>query len=405
VTSTAGPSPGVDAVIVAAGASSRMGGLDKLGAMVGGRSLLAWTVARLAEAPAVERIILVAESGRARQLESQHVPGGRITSVVPGGSRRQESVAAGVSELDRLDGGRAVGDRIVLIHDGARPLVTAALVERVAAAAAEHGAAIPVVPVAETVKRIAHGQVEATLDRDDLATAQTPQGFRRSVIATAYERIDPAGADEWTDEAALCESAGIAVHVVPGEVSNLKVTLPSDLDRAAGLLGVSIETRVGMGRDSHPFGPGMVLALGGIEISGAPRLHGHSDGDVVLHAVADAFLGATGLGDLGRLHPAGPETPAGIASRALLVDVVDRLANAGWRPAAVDVTIVGARPTLAPHLDSMRSAIAGLLRLRPDAVSVKASSGNLSGDAGAGRVIAAEVVATVRPRGDDGAAG
>jgi 2-C-methyl-D-erythritol 2,4-cyclodiphosphate synthase len=155
--------------------------------------------------------------------------------------------------------------------------------------------------------------------------------------------------------------------------------------------------RTGIGHDSHPFGPGEPLALGGIEIAGAPRLHGHSDGDVALHAICDALLGAAGLGDLGRVFPAGPATPAGIASTELLAEVVRRVADAGHRPASLDVTIVAARPRLGAHLDAMRDAIAGTLGIAPVAVNVKASTGNLDGMEGAGRGISALAVATLEP--------
>jgi 2-C-methyl-D-erythritol 2,4-cyclodiphosphate synthase len=154
-------------------------------------------------------------------------------------------------------------------------------------------------------------------------------------------------------------------------------------------------TRTGFGADLHPFGPATGLRLGGVEIAGAPRLHGHSDGDVALHAIAGALLGATALGDLGGLHPADARTPRGIASADLLRSVVVTLAEHGWRPTSVDVSIRAARPWLADHLPGMRLAIAELLGLNSMVVSVKASTGNLSGDAGAGRVIEAEAVATV----------
>lgn len=158
---------------------------------------------------------------------------------------------------------------------------------------------------------------------------------------------------------------------------------------------VGRDRRVGVGLDRHPFGPGGPLRLGGIEVAGAPRLHGHSDGDVALHAIAEALLGSTGLGDLGRVFPADDRTPEGIASTELLADVLGRVAAAGWRPTSIDLTIVGARPRLAPHLDAIRAAIAAILGLEPAAVSVKASSGNLSGDDGAGRTISATAVVLV----------
>jgi len=159
------------------------------------------------------------------------------------------------------------------------------------------------------------------------------------------------------------------------------------------------DTRTGFSTDVHPFGPEVGLWLGGVEIPAAPRLHGHSDGDAALHAIAGALLGACGLGDLGSVYPADERTRRGIASGELLRGVVKRLGDAGWRPSSVDVTIVAGRPRLGEHLPAMRSAIAGLLALGTDAVSVKASTGNLSGDVGAGRVIEAHAVATLRRLG------
>jgi len=302
-------------------------------------------------------------------------------------------VAAGVRWLDAAD--PAGRDRPVLVHDGARPLVTPALVGAVAAAVSRHGAAIPVVPVAETLKRVEDGRVAGTVDRAGLAAAQTPQGARRGLLLEAFDRFPPDGPDTFTDEAALLEACRIPVHAIPGEPANLKVTLPDDLRRVEHALA-PVAARTGFGHDSHPFGPGTGLRLGGVEIAGAPRLAGHSDGDVALHAVADALLGAAGLGDLGRLFPADARTPRGIASDELLREVVARLAAAGLAPASVDVVVIGARPRLGDRLDAMRDAIAALLGLDPGTVNVKASSGNLSGDEGAGRSIAARAVATVR---------
>jgi 2-C-methyl-D-erythritol 2,4-cyclodiphosphate synthase len=161
-------------------------------------------------------------------------------------------------------------------------------------------------------------------------------------------------------------------------------------------------TRTGFGSDRHPFGAGDGLRLGGIEIAGAPRLHGHSDGDAALHAAANALIGAAGIGDLGELYPADERTPQGSASSVFVRDVVTRLAALGWRPASLDLTIRGARPRLAPHVSAMRDAIARLLGVDPGAVGVKTSTGNLSGDAGAGRVIEAEAIATIVRSTDGG---
>ncbi len=389
----------VDVVVVAAGASRRMGGRDKLSAEIGGRPLLAWTLERLASAAEIGRIVVVTGPDRIAALVRAAWLPASVIDVVGGGPRRQESVAAGVVRLG-LEPGGDDPERLILVHDGARPLVSARLVGAVASAAREHGAAIPVLALSETVKRIVAGQVVATLERSELATAQTPQGVRRGLLEQAWTSFPPGGPVTFTDEAGLLEACRIPVHAVPGDPMNLKVTVPEDLDRAAAILGGAGSggaLRVGFGTDGHPFGPGAPLALGGLTIPGAPRLHGHSDGDVVLHAVADALLGAAGLGDLGRLFPAGPQTTAGIASTELLAGAMERVRDAGYGPSSLDLTIVAARPRLAGHLDPMRAAIAALVGLAPERVNVKASTGNLEGWQGAGRGISASAVAVVEP--------
>ncbi len=292
-----------------------MGGRDKLAVEIGGRPLLAWTLDALVAAPEVARLVVVTAAGRRGAIADAPWLPTSVIDVVAGGARRQESVRAGFAALEDAGSDDA---GVVLVHDAARPLVPPSLVGAVAAATAEHGAAIPIVPVAETIKRVAGGRVLTTVDRRDLGAAQTPQGVRRDLLREAYRRFPADGPDTFTDEAALLEACSIEVHVVPGDPGNLKVTLPADLERVADVLAARSATRTGIGHDSHPFGPGMPLALGGIEIAGAPRLAGHSDGDVALHALADALLGAAGLGDLGRLFPADARTPAGIASARLL---------------------------------------------------------------------------------------
>ncbi len=385
--------PGADVVVVAAGSSQRMAGTDKLLAPIGGRPLIAWTLDALAAAPGVERLIVVTTPDRVAAWRAAPWLPACVTDVVPGGATRQASVAAGVRRLGALDpGGR---DRPVLVHDGARPLVSPALVAAVIAAVESHGAALPVLPVTETLKRVGDGRALETVDRSTLATAQTPQGARRGLLVDAWATFPPDGPREFTDEAALLEACTIPVYAIPGEPANLKVTLPDDLRRVEQAL-VPASVRVGFGHDSHPFGPGTGLRLGGIEIPGAPRLAGHSDGDVVLHAVADALLGAAGLGDLGRLFPADVRTPVGIESTALVAEVVARLARVGLAPAGVDLVVIGARPRLGVRLEEMRDAIARVLGLDAGSVNVKASTGNLAGDEGAGRSISARAVATLR---------
>jgi 2-C-methyl-D-erythritol 4-phosphate cytidylyltransferase/2-C-methyl-D-erythritol 2,4-cyclodiphosphate synthase len=422
--------PGVDAIVVAAGTSARMAGADKLAARVAGRPLLAWTLAGVAAAPRVERIVLVAPPERVAWLADGGWLPPTVVATVDGGARRHESVASGLAALDALDAAGlgppaarvpdapvardagASGDRIVLVHDGARPVVPADLVDRVTAAAALHGAAIPVTPVVETLKRIDGDVVTTTVDRSGLGASQTPQAYRRSVLAAAFARFPPAGPEAWTDEAALLEACSMTVHAVPGDPTNLKVTFPDDLARVAAhlpateALGPALSSptgdgaaplRVGLGEDLHPFGPGGPLVLGGVAFPGAPRLHGHSDGDVVLHAVADALLGAAGLGDLGRVAPAGPETPRGVDSGSLLARVVALVRAAGWTPSSIDLTVTGARPRLGTRLPEMAAAIADALAIPAGRVSVKASTGNLVGPEGAGRAIGARAIVVVVP--------
>ena len=369
-----------------------MGGADQLLVEIDGRPLLAWTLAALVAAPEVTRVVVVTSAERRGEIAAAHWLPAAVVDVVTGGERRQESVHAGFVALDR-DGSEETG--VVLVHDAARPLVTPELVAAVADATARHGAAIPIVPIAETIKRIEGDLVGATVDRTGLGAAQTPQGARRDLLREAYGRFPANGPATFTDEAALLEACSIAVHVVPGDPGNLKVTLPADLHRAAAALTGARIARTGIGHDSHPFGPAMGLRLGGLDIADAPRLAGHSDGDVVLHAIADALLGATGQGDLGRLFPADGRTPSGIASSLLIAEVRRRVEAAGWRPVAVDLTIIAARPRLGTHLEPIRQSIAALLGMAHDAINVKASSGNLDGAEGAGRSISALAIATV----------
>lgn len=391
---TAAADPAV-AVVVAAGSSTRMGGADKLYAPLAGRTVLERSVAAVAAVEAVREIVVVVAPGR--ESAATALVGGPAVDIVTGGSTRSASVAAGLRALGVLPASSRPGDPVVLVHDAARPLASPELVRAVVVAAAHHGAAIPVLPVPETLKRIDDaGRIIATVDRRSLAAAQTPQGARASLLARAFLELPAGGDREFTDEAARLEACRIPVQTIPGDPVNLKVTVPADLARAAALLDAASTRRVGYGTDSHRFGPGVALQLGGVAVPAAPRLHGHSDGDVALHAVADALLGAAGLGDLGRLFPADARTPVGVSSRDLLASVLEHLERAGWRPAALDLTIVGARPRLAGHLDEIRSSVARILGLGPDSVDVKAATGNLSGDAGAGRGMEAVALATIQ---------
>jgi 2-C-methyl-D-erythritol 4-phosphate cytidylyltransferase/2-C-methyl-D-erythritol 2,4-cyclodiphosphate synthase len=384
-----------DAIVVAAGSSRRMDGLDKLAWEVAGRPLLAYTLDAITGAPSIEGVVVVTAGERVGEVQAAPWLPAAVLAVVEGGADRHASVAAGFAALEAARPDPS-GTRPVLVHDGARPCIDGSLVEAVVAAVERHGAAIPAIPVAETIKRVEGDRVLGTVDRSDLVAAQTPQGVRRDLLRVALSSA-AARAGGWTDEAALLEACTIPVHVLPGDPSNLKVTVPADLARATAILAPDATTtrRTGIGHDGHRFGPGGPLMLGGIAFEGAPRLVGHSDGDVLLHALADALLGAAGLGDLGRLVPADSSTPRGIAGERIIATVLERLAAAGWRPVQVDATLIGARPRLGPRLDAMRAAVADLLGLSPTAVNVKASSGNLDGTEGAGRGMSALVVAII----------
>jgi 2-C-methyl-D-erythritol 4-phosphate cytidylyltransferase/2-C-methyl-D-erythritol 2,4-cyclodiphosphate synthase len=360
-----------------------MGGTDKLFEDLGGRPLLAWSIDAMADAESVRDVVVVARVDRVSELASQ--PWLRGARVLAGGPQRSDSVRAGVG---------VTASEVVLVHDGARPLASSQLADAVARAAAEHGAAVPAIPVVDSLKRAQAGVLTESVERAGLVRTQTPQGARRDLLVRAF---DAAGGRSFSDEAALLEAAGIPVTTVPGDAANIKVTDAEDLVlvRALATAGGKDE-RLGFGEDSHGFGPGDGLMLGGILIAEAPRLYGHSDGDVVLHAIATALLSATGLGDLGRLFPASDRSTRGIASSQLLAEAVRQAVENGWQVRQAQVSLVGSRPRLGGRrLDQMREAVASLLGVGADRIAVVASTGNLSGPEGAGRVIRASALVTV----------
>jgi 2-C-methyl-D-erythritol 4-phosphate cytidylyltransferase/2-C-methyl-D-erythritol 2,4-cyclodiphosphate synthase len=377
--------PYADAVVVAAGRSSRMGGLDKLDAVIAGRTVLEHAVDAVAVPGLVERTIIVVSPERVDDVAGRTWVRARGCEVVAGGTRRQDSVAAGVAPTTA---------RVVLVHDGARPLVPAAVVIAVAEAADRTGAAIPVLPHADALKRVSGDRIVGAADRDGLVRAQTPQGSRRDLLVGALMRH--ADGPPAADEAELLARDGIPVITVPGDPANLKITHPADLDLVRRTFHAATPTAIGHGWDSHPFGPRDGLRIGGLTVEAAPRLHGHSDGDVVLHALCDALLGAAGLGDLGRLFPAGDPGTAGVDSAVLVREVVARAQRAGVVASQVDLSIRGARPRLgAARLEAMRTRVGELIGLDPERVSVTAATANLAGDEGAGRVISADCLVMV----------
>lgn len=381
-------SPFADAVIVAAGNASRMAGIDKLEADLAGRPLLQWSVDSLVAAHSIERVIVVVRPERVDHFRRKAWLAG--ATVVEGGEVRADSVRAGVA---------ASGAEVVLVHDGARPFVSTALADTVADAARKHGAAVPTLPVVDSLKEINGTVLGQPVERAGLVRAQTPQGARRELLLECFAGAG-GGAGAFTDEAGLLASRGVEVVAVAGEATNLKVTEPADLELARTIAtGRSGALNFGFGQDSHPFGPSDGLWLGGVQFEGAPRLYGHSDGDVALHALATAILAACGLGDLGRLFPASDGTTVGIASADMLAQVLDQVSVAGWQVARAQVALLGARPKLGSvGLDAMRARIAHLIGLDVTQVAVTASSGNLSGAEGAGRSMSATALVGVHRR-------
>ena len=368
-------------IVVAAGQATRFGRAKQY-ELLAGRRVLDWSLD--AARAAGDGVVLVVPAGRDGDPE----PG--ADAVVPGGTTRAQSVRHGLA---------AVPDEaeVVVVHDAARPLAGPALFRAVVAAVRGGAAgAVCAVPLTDTVKRTDGATVVATLDRTGLWAVQTPQAFRAESLRAAH-----AGGGEATDDAALVEALGQPVVVVPGEVANLKLTEPEDLLRAETLAGPAL--RVGQGYDVHAVavagaGPGdqsRPLVLGGVTIGEGPGLAGHSDADVVAHALADALLGAAGLGDLGLHFPDTDPAWAGADSLVLLAEVVRRVAEAGWVPANADCTVVLERPRLAPHRAAMEARLSGVLAAP---VSVKAARPEGLGALGRGEGIACAAVALVRRR-------
>jgi len=389
------------AVIVAAGRGRRMGrGGNKVFLPLAGRPLLWWTLRAFEACPAIAGVVIVVGEGEEEDAGKIAARFAKIRAICPGGETRGQSVTAGLARLpERAEAGGPLP--IVAVHDGARPLVTPALIAACVETAAARGAALPALPITDTLKRVRpDGTVQATVERAGLYGAQTPQTFRRDLLLEAYARARAEGY-EGTDDASLVERLGHPVPIVPGEPENLKVTVADDLPRAAAVLDRRFpiaETRVGLGYDVHRLVEGRPLVLGGVPIRHSHGLEGHSDADVLLHALCDALLGACALGDIGLHFPNTDPRYRGIDSRELLRAVVRLLADAGWEPRQVDVTLLAEAPRIRPHVPAMQSAIAADLGLSPDRVSVKATTSERLGFVGRQDGMAAWAVATVARR-------
>lgn len=371
-----GSVPDTTAILVAAGASRRMG-FDKLSyRLPDGRTVLETSCAALAAHPAVRQVVLVAGANRP-ECERIAAACPKPCCVVDGGETRADSVRNGLA---------AAEGALVAIHDAARPFVSRAVITAALEAAARTGAAAPAVPVKDTIKVAQDGRVVSTPDRAMLYAVQTPQCFSREKYRQALACVTGEQARQVTDDCSLFELAGMPVELTAGDYGNYKITTPDDLKKEKTM-------RIGHGYDVHRLVEDRKLILGGVEIPYEKGLLGHSDADVLLHAVMDAVLGAAALGDIGRHFPDTDPAYRGADSLALARAVAALIREHGYAVGNIDATILCQKPKLAPYIEEMRRNIAAAFGVAADAVSVKATTEEHLGFTGEGLGIAAHAVA------------
>ena len=373
----------VSAIIVAAGASRRMG-FDKLSyRLPGGKTVLETSVAAFAAHPQVDELILVA-GGNLPACQAIAAACPKPCTVVGGGATRADSVCSGL---------RAAKGQLVAIHDAARPFVSEQVITDALAEAEAMGAAAPAVAVKDTIKIANDGAVVQTPDRAALFAVQTPQCFDRAAYLAALEELDEEKARLVTDDCSLFELTGRTVQLTQGDYANLKITTREDLPRAKQKEGTAM--RIGHGYDVHRLVEGRKLILGGVEVPYEKGLLGHSDADVLAHAVMDAVLGAAALGDIGQHFPDTAKEYEGADSLALARRVAEILKEHGYRIENIDSTILCQRPKLASYIPAMRQKLADAFGMPVDAVSVKATTEEHLGFTGEGLGIAAHAVALI----------
>ncbi|GAA0624290.1 bifunctional 2-C-methyl-D-erythritol 4-phosphate cytidylyltransferase/2-C-methyl-D-erythritol 2,4-cyclodiphosphate synthase [Brevundimonas kwangchunensis] len=376
------PLPAFAAIVVAAGSGSRSGGAKQWRAL-GGKPVIRWSVEALLKRGAEDVVVVIPAGSESEATEALTGLSGWRT--VCGGATRAESVKAG---LDALGGS---GERPVLVHDAARPFLSAAVIDRCIRALDEADGALPALPVADSLRRALDGLVARSVEREALWRAQTPQAFRLKTLADAYA-IWPAG-EVATDEATVVERAGGRVRIVEGDARLMKLTYPEDFAMAEALVPRTI--RIGQGYDVHRWGPGESVWLCGLEIPHDQTLIGHSDADAGLHALTDAILGAIAEGDIGDHFPPTDPQWKGARSDVFLKHAVGLVKARGGRLSNVDVTLICEQPKVKPHRQAMRKRLAEILDLPLDAVSVKATTSEGLGFTGRGEGLAAQAVATV----------
>jgi 2-C-methyl-D-erythritol 4-phosphate cytidylyltransferase/2-C-methyl-D-erythritol 2,4-cyclodiphosphate synthase len=380
----------IAALVVAAGRGLRTGGaIPKQYRTLGGQPVIRPSLECFLRHPRVGSVQAVIHPDD-HKLFADATEGLGLPAPVGGGATRQASVRAGLEAL------AAQPPAIVLIHDAARPYVSTGLVSRAIAAAEQSGAAIPGLPVTDTVKSVdPEGRITATLDRTSLRSVQTPQAFTFAKLLDAHRSAAAAGRDDFSDDAALAEWAGIPVSVFPGDPANMKLTTEEDFARAE-MQSALADIRTGNGFDVHAFGPGDHVMLGGIRIAHTHGLAGHSDADVGLHALVDAILGALADGDIGSHFPPSDPQWRGASSDRFLQFAAERVSARGGRIAHLDLTIVCEAPKIGPHRDAMRARIAEIAGLPLARVGVKATTSERLGFTGRGEGIAAIATATLR---------
>jgi 2-C-methyl-D-erythritol 4-phosphate cytidylyltransferase / 2-C-methyl-D-erythritol 2,4-cyclodiphosphate synthase len=378
-------------IIVAGGRGQRLGGpVPKQLLDLGGRSILQRSVRAFDRHPGTDAIVVVLPADLVGAGPTIVGETGRPCHYVAGGARRQDSVRLGLAALPSAL-------ELVLIHDAARPFVDGALIARVIDATARTGAAVPATPARDTVKRVLRDGrlVIETVPRDEVWLAQTPQGFRRSILEEAVA-LGASGVDA-TDEATLVERAGHAVEVVPGDERNMKITTADDL--LAARASFPPVPRVGTGYDLHRLESDRPLVFASVVVPFDRGPMGHSDGDVVCHALTDAVLGAAAAGDIGQHFPNTDPRWKDAAGLDLLGRAVAIVAQLGWRPVSADVTVLLERPRLVPYLSTVRERIATVLGVDVGQVSVKAKTNEGVDAVGRGEAVAAHAVAVLVPGG------
>src|SRR5579885_245993 len=370
----------VAVVVVAAGSGTRAGGgMPKQFRRIGAESLLRHCLLTLTGMPELALVQPVIRP-EDRPLYDAAAEGLDVLPAAKGGPTRQASVRAGLEALEHHD------PEIVLVHDAARPFATRTLIERAIAAAEKTGAAVPALPVTDTIKLLdGAGFVAQTLERDRLRAIQTPQAFRFAPLLEAHRKAAAAGREDFTDDGALAEWAGMTVAVFEGDAANIKITSAEDFARAEAAQFAQLDdVRTGAGIDVHAFAPGDHVVLGGLHIAHSQKLSGHSDADVVLHAATDALLGALAEGDIGVHFPPSDPQWKNAASDRFLRFAVERVRARGGRIAHIDITVVCETPKIGPHREAMRMTIAQLCGIAQERVAVKATTSEKLGVGGRG---------------------